>query len=262
MDSMKAYFELMNYREGLITYGRKVTLENPDRLSARELEALTEKILTELDNIDVSLGQPPHPMNFRPHGIDENRVQELWLDFLDWYEIIKGPGVSILNYVKENYSVQEYKNILCVGDGQCSHIGRKLAARGHNVVSVDPVARKEFSTKRDPKSGGKLHVVKGVFYKNSEDMINWADLIVGAKVPEFVEELIGIKKETVFNISNNAEMYNMRFRGVPITSSSVLEAEIRKCKGVITKKYDRYGDDEDPILIFVSRPIEKGEKEL
>ena len=53
------------------------------------------------------------------------------------------------NYIQENYPVEEYRQILCVGDGQCSHLGRKLADKGYNVVSVDPLARKEFSTRRN-----------------------------------------------------------------------------------------------------------------
>lgn len=184
------------------------------------------------------------------------------MDFLDWYDIVKTPSNALFDYIKANYSIKDYRRILCVGDGECSHLGRKLADIGYNVVSVDPFARKEFSTKGNSGKAGKLHVVQGKFFRTYTDMINWADLIVGAKVPECAEELIGLNKETVFNISNNAEIYNMRFKGVPITSSKILEDEIKKCKGVTTKKVKRYQDDDDEILIFISEPREKEELEL
>jgi len=257
MNEQQAFEELMKYREGLIVNGKRVAMENPDRLTRRELEALVEKILNELNSIDMSLGYENYDSGIRnTHGVSEDRVQELYLDFLDWYDIVKTPSNSLFDYITQNYPLEKYRRILCVGDGQCSHLGRKLADKGYDVVSVDPLARKEFSTKRQERKTGKLHVVRGKFFRTSVDMINWADLIVGAKVPECAEELIGLNKESVFNISNNAQIYGMRFKGVPITSSKVLVDEITKCKNVTTKMFKRYGDDEDGILIFISKQRE------
>ena len=262
MKPEQAYEELMKYREGLIECGKRLTKENPDRLSIQEFEALVEKIFAELNKIDMSLGYPYHDVGRRStHGVSPDRVHELYMDFLDWYDIVKTPSNALFDYIKANYSVENYRRILCVGDGECSHLGRKLADIGYNVVSVDPFARKEFSRKNAGKTG-RLHIVQGRFFRTSTDMINWADLIIGAKVPECAEELIGLNKETVFNISNNAEIYNMRFKGVPITSSKVLIDEIKNCKGVTAKKVKRYQDDDDEILIFISEPREKGEIEL
>lgn len=262
MNEQQAYEELMKYKEGLIKCGKKVSAENPDRLSIRELEALVERIWKELNGIDVSLGYPPINMILKnTHGISEDRVHELYLDFLDWYDVIKTPSNSLFSYIQENYPVEKYRQILCVGDGQCSHLGRKLADKGYNVVSVDPLARKEFSSKRSERKKGKLHVVRGKFFRTSTDMIDWADLIVGAKIPECAEELIGLRKESVFNVSNNAEIYRMRFKGVPITSSKVLMNEIGKSKGVTTVNFKRY-DNEDTIPIFVSKPRELEDLEL
>lgn len=58
MKPEQAYEELMKYREGLIECGKRLTKENPDRLSIQEFEALVEKIFAELNKIDMSLGYP------------------------------------------------------------------------------------------------------------------------------------------------------------------------------------------------------------
>lgn len=258
MDDIETFEVIIKLRRDLIEKGKQVAYENPDRLSEEELRALTDRIFQELNSIDMSLGHPYHDTGTKgTHKVSRGRVQELWIDFIDWYDIMRTPSNVLLNYIRKNYPTDKYKNILCVGDGQCSHLGRKLAAIGYNVVSVDPVARREFSQKRDEKTKGKLHVVQGQFLKSSENMIEWADLIVGAKVPQCAEELIGLRKETVFNISANAEIYGMTFRGVPITSSQVLIDEIRKCKGVSTVRCKRYAGVEDDSLIFVSRQRER-----
>lgn len=261
MNKEEAFEELMKYREGLIINGKRVATENPDRLKMTEVIALTEKIFKELNKIDMSLGYEYHDTGIKStHEVSEDRIQELYIDFLDWYNIMKTPSNILFDYIKDNYPVQEYKKILCVGDGQCSHLGRKLADIGYNVVSVDPLARTEFTRKREERKVGKLHVVQGKFLRTSIDMIDWADLIVGAKVPQCVEELIGLKKETVFNISNNAQIYGMRFNEVPITSSKVLEDEISKCKGITTKRLKLYNGEES--LIFISKQREKEEMQL
>lgn len=257
MDERKAMEELMKYRQGLIEHGRKIIFDNPDRLGRAELEALVERIFKELNKIDMSMGEEYYDTGMRgTHGVDEHRVDEIFMDFIDWYDIIETPSNVILDYVKANYPSETYKRILCVGDGKCCHLGRKLAAEGYNVVSVDPLARREFAKQRDKGKSGQFYVVKGKFLRTSEDMIDWANLIVGAKVPECAQELIGLKKEAVFNISNNAEIYGMNFRGVPITSSRVLVNEIQKCKGVITKTIPGVSK---PNIIFVSKQREQTE---
>lgn len=261
MNNEQAFELIIKYRERLIANGKKVTMENPDKLSMSELQALTERIFKELNNIDMSLGYPYHDIGMKStHRVSEDRINELYVDFLDWYEIMPTPSNILFDYIKENYTIENYKKILCVGDGQCSHLGRKLANIGYNVVSVDPLARREFSTKNIQRKNGKLYVVKGKFFRTSTDMIDWADLIVGAKVPQCAEELIGLKKESVFNISNNADIYNMRFKGVPITSSKVLIDEITKCQDVTIKRVKK--DNEDEILIFVSKQKEIDDLQL
>jgi len=258
MNDREAFMVMMKMRQDLIEKGKEMAYENPDRLSEPELRALTDRIFQKLNEIDMALGHPYHDTGTSgTYGIDEDRIDELWVDFIDWYNIMPTPSNILLDYIKRSYPVEKYKNILCVGDGQCSHLGRKLAASGYNAVSVDPVARREFSQKRDKKTKGKLHVVQGQFLKSFDNMIDWADLIVGAKVPQCAEELIGLRKETVFNISANAEIYGMTFRGVPITSSQVLIDQIRKCEGVITKRCKRYAGVEHDSLIFVSKQREK-----
>lgn len=263
MNDREAFKVMMKLRRDLIEKGKQVVYENPDRLSEEEMRALTDRIFQELNSIDMSLGHPYHDTGTRgTHRVSDDRVGELWVDFIDWYNIIPTPSNVLLNYIKRSYPVEKYRNILCVGDGECSHLGRKLAASGYNAVSVDPVARREFSQRRDRKTSGKFHVVQGQFLKSSENMIDWADLVVGAKVPQCAEQLIGLKKEAVFNISVNAEIYRMTFRGVPITSSQVLIDEIRKCEGVSTVRCKKYAGVEYDSLIFVSRQREREGWEL
>lgn len=231
---MKSIF--MKYRQGLIEFGKKVAFENPDKLSQDELIALTARVFNELNKLDMSIGYPEHQIPIiLPDDITKERQEELFFDFLDWYEILEMPSSLIYNYVIKNYSNKKYPKILCVGDGENCHLGRKLCMAGYNVVSVDPFARKEFSTKKDNnlKPGeGSLHVVKGTFEKNSSDMIDWANVIVGSKIPLCAESIIDQGKPAIFNISDNVEIYNMRFKGKIIKSSSDLIDEMKKCPNV------------------------------
>lgn len=263
MKDEKYYDILMKFRENLIKYGKIVVLENPDCLVPDEMRLLTWKIFEQLNQIDMSLGYEYHDTGImRPNGFDEETAEVFFDDFLDWYDIIETPSNQIYKYVTQNYSPQKYKKILCVGDGENSHLGRKLANKGFNVVSVDPLARKRFSGKinngiqKSYKTQGKFHVVAGSFFRISEDMIDWADLIVGAKVPQCAEELVELKKPTIFNISANAEIYKMNFRGVPIKSSDDLAREIKKCNGVSIKKCYNLLGEEDIIFVCDGRERE------
>lgn len=265
MIDRKLWDMMTKIREGLMQNGKRVGYENPDRLSEPELRALTDRIFIKLNELNGFLGYQTGNMgNMGTYGVRPDRIDELWVDFMDWYEIAPTSSVILLDYIKRNYPVEKFRNILCVGDGKCSHVGRKLAALGYNAVSVDPLARREFAIKKQSNKPGRLHVVQGQFLRTSTNMIEWADLIVGAKVPQCAEELIGLKKETVFNISDNAEIHNISFRGVPITSSQVLVDEIRKCPGVITKRCNKYQGltETDPgILLFISKECEREDRE-
>lgn len=263
MEKNRAMQELVKYREKLIQYGKVVAEENPDHLEADELQALIYRIFDELNKIDMGLGYPYHDVGMKiPDTVTPERTEELFIGFIDWYNIIKTPTSRIYNYVVENYSLERYPKILCVGDGENSHLGRKLAMKGYNVVSVDPEASKVFSgrvkngVQKSAGTYGKFHVVKGGFYNNSEDMIDWANLVVGSKVPQCAEDLVSIGKPAVFNISTNAEIYNMRFKGVPITSSKTLVQELSKCSGVSVKR-DRNEILNDDDLIFVCNGRER-----
>lgn len=121
--------------------------------------------------------------------------------------------------------------MLCIGDGEHCHLGRKLAALGYTVVVVDTVSKKEFTIPKQ-ENGGMLRVVQGEFHETSEDMMDWANFIVGAKVPQCAETLTKTKKPTIFNISGNAEIYHMRFNDKEIHSSEELEKGIEKLKNV------------------------------
>ena len=67
--------------------------------------------------------------------------------------------------------------------------------------------KKEFTIPKQ-ENGGMLRVVQGEFHETSEDMMDWANLIVGAKVPQCAEILTKTKSQQ-FYISGNAEIYHM-----------------------------------------------------
>lgn len=235
MTEQEAYKAVIEYRSGLIKYGQMYIQENPDKLTRDECEALLAKIFGELNRIDMQFGYEYHNTGHTiPKGISPTHLDYLFHDFLDWYNVIPTPSNYIYSYVLKNYPVESFSKILCVGDGQNCHLGRKLAANGYMVVSVDPEARREFSFDSG-KSGGKLRIAKECFSRKSEEMIDWADLIVGSKVPQIAEELVGLRKPTLFSISTNAEIYKMRFKGTFIKSSDQLSREIAKCPGVTVR---------------------------
>lgn len=248
--------EIARFRTEVIEKGREVLYTNPDRLSDDDLQALIYTIFEKINELDMSSGYEYHDTGVKcPEGISRARCEQLFVDFLDWYRIIETPSNIVYDEVTKNFPASKYKRILCVGDGMCSHLGRKLAEAGYEVVSVDPDARKEFSGKA--KNGkGKLHVTKAQFFRNSEDMQDWADLICGSKITEFVEEVVGAKKPAVFTISDNAEIYQMRFKGRPIYSSSDLDEELRKIKGVTARKIEDEFED-DRISIYVYTPVQR-----
>ena len=257
MEKKEALEATMEYRNNLIMYGKKVILENPDNLTKEEIKALEERIFKELNKIDMSLGYPYHDVGMTvPAGISKEQQEILFIDFIDWYQVIPTPSGQIYKYVIQNYSLDRYSKVLCVGDGEKCHLGRKLAMKGYSVVSVDPVAAKNFSGKLGDE-GRKLHVVKGEFYRNSTDMIDWANLIVGSKIPQCAEELIVSGKSAVFNISNNAEIYNMRFKGNLIQSSKQLIGEIDKCEGVSLKKIKDILGEESILFVCEERKKEQ-----
>ena len=248
--------EIVRFRTEVIEKGREVLYTNPDRLSDDEFQALIYTIFEKINELDMSSGCEYHDTGVKcPEGISRARCEQLFVDFLDWYRIIETPSNIVYDEVTKNFPASKYKRILCVGDGMCSHLGRKLAEAGYEVVSVDPDARKEFSGKA--KNGkGKLHVTKAQFFRNSEDMQDWADLICGSKITEFVEEVVRAKKPAVFTISDNAEIYKMRFKGRPIYNSGELDEELRKIKGVTARKIEDEFED-DRISIYVYTPVQR-----
>lgn len=219
---------IYKYRTKLIEYGKKVNFENPDNLTFEELQALNARVFKELNDLDMSLGFEAHDTGLRkPPSISEEREKAIFIDFLDWYEVMSTPSNIILEYMKQKYPKERFPKIICVGDGENCHLGRKLANLGYTVAVVDPVSKKEFSMSRNSK-GGMLKIVNGQFFETSSPMIDWANLIVGAKVPQCAESLTQVKKPTIFSISENAEIHNIRFKGTKISSSKQLAEEIEK----------------------------------
>ena len=249
------------YRDNLVNHGRKVAFENPDRLNQEEIQAVTAKIFDEINRVDMAFGYPYHETGVkRPGSISETEQKYLFAEFMDWYSVVETPSNSMLKFILKNYPNVKYKKVLCVGDGENCHLGRKLANKGYKVVSVDPRVSYKWC-KRDELGDIRpnFHAVKGSFFDTSEDMIDWADIIVGCKVPLCVQDLINLPKTTIFSISGNPEMYKMRFKGIPITSAEQFETEIKKCVGIRAFKSTGIGKDREP-LIFVHDGIQR-EKE-
>lgn len=181
------------------------------------------------------------------------------MDFLDWYDIVPGLGKAVYDHVLENYPKDKYKNILCVGDGVKSHLGRKLAMEGYNVISVDPEADTALPPDEETlKSGGMFIASKDFFTHNSHQAIDWANLIVGSKIPTIVEEIIQVySKPAVFTISGNPEMYHMTFKGIPIKSANQFKNLIKKSKGIQSKEYIYDDDYEHTVTVFEKSTFEK-----
>lgn len=256
----KALDTIWNFKAGLLKYGKAIGEENPDNLSTNELVALSIKILKEVENIDRKLGYPPHQIDTPAIAktVSNSRLEELYVDFLDWYNIIPGPGKSVYDHVLKKYPKEKYNRILCVGDGIKSHLGRKLAMKGYNVVSVDPEADTTLPLDEETlKSGGMFTAAKDYFSHNSHKAIEWADLIVGSKIPTVAEEILKVEsKPAVFTISKNPEMYHMTFNGIPIKSAKQLTNLIIQSKGVTTEEYI-YDDIEHSVLVFEKGTFEK-----
>ncbi len=250
-----------SYERKLIFEGKKVAFENPDKLEKDEVLALTEKIFSELNSIGIVRGYGYHETGIKlPDSISRERQEELFEDFLDWYQVIPTPSMDVYNYVVTNYPINRFPRVLCVGDGKNSHLGRKLAIKGYDVVSVDPLARSAFSGENDKikeKRKGRFHAVSAQFLDTSKDMIDWANIIVGSKVPLCAEYLVKMKKPTIFNISENPEICNMKFKGIPITSAEQLKKEISKCSGVMTKRIEDTDFLRRERILFIC-----GEKEI
>ena len=252
---------LWKIREGLLQYGKIVGFENPDNLPLNELTALSIKILKEVEKIDRKFGYPPHHIDTPDIAktVSSSRLEELYVDFLDWYDIVPGLGKAVYDHVLENYPKDKYKNILCVGDGMKSHLGRKLAMNGYNVISVDPEADTALPPDEETlKSGGMFIASKDFFTHNSHQAIDWANLIVGSKIPTIVEEIIQVySKPAVFTISGNPEMYHMTFKGIPIKSANQFKNLIKKSKGIQSKEYIYDDDYEHTVTVFEKSTFEK-----
>ena len=173
----------------------------------------------------------------------KNLVRGLNLDFVDWCELVKTFNVYMRDFILREYPLSDgYKKVLCVGDGEKCHLGRKLAMQGYRVVSVDPMAQKNFSCSNiravNNNGKGSIFVVKRPFTEDSIDMINWADIIVGSKVPMLAETLLKMPKPVIFNVSANSEIHNISFGGKKVESGENLQQWISNSKGVHTFEMD------------------------
>ena len=75
---------VMKFRTKLIEYGKRVSIENPDRLNDDELQALTVRIFDILNKLDMSLGYDNHDTGIRmPKStiafLRRRRVRAQWI---------------------------------------------------------------------------------------------------------------------------------------------------------------------------------------
>lgn len=248
--------DVLKLRSKILEGIRRVMTENPDRLNVDELNAVLSRCFALLNELDMGLGFECYDTKLkRPDSIPEWQQIDLYNNFIDWYNILPTGGRVINGYVQKNYPNSKYKRVICVGDGRYCHLGRRLASEGYDVVVVDPVSKKEFARPADGKSG-RLHIVNGEFYRASRAMIDWADIIVGAKVPLCAEDLTKLDKPTVFSISDNPEIYKMRYNGVLITSAKQLQGEIEKSPRVKRVNYEDYIGNRSFIYVCDGRDKE------
>ena len=242
MNSQVSLFDVMmqnlRYRDSLIKHREKVLAENPDKLENLELAVLSYKIYKEIQKIDDGL-----PEHLRSHvsfpnvpPFDESEEfnafsHYLFGEFVDWFDLIPTISNNLLTFVLNRYPVDTFPNIVCVGDGQFCHLGRKLAQKGYKALSIDPEINTNVIL-----NDGKFHRIDREFSLQDEDIIRWANLIVGPKVPQCTEIFLNCPKPTVFSISKNPEMYKMTVNGQLITSHKQLDEIIRHTTGVTTFK--------------------------
>lgn len=261
MEKNRAMQELVKYREKLIQYGKVIAEENPDHLEADELQALVYRIFEELNKINTGLGYPYHNIDKEiPATVSKERAEELFVNFVDFYNIICTPTSRMYNYIVENYSIDRYPKILCVRDGENSHLERKLQVKGYDVVSVDSAVKNIFPEriKIETQKSAEFHEnCNGDNTNNSEKVIEWANLVVGSRVSNCAEDLVSLGKPAVFNISANLENNNVHFKGIPITSSKTLVRELSRCSGVSVKRDSNDMLLKDDELIFVCNGRER-----
>ena len=228
-------------------------------MDAEQLVALTVKIFDELNDINEKLGLEKYDIGMtRPESIGIQEQKQLFLEFVDWYNALPMSSEEIYKYVMKNYPISKYPKILCIGDGAKCHLGRKLAAQGYQVCSVDTKAEKKNfqgwiprADGREDLNEGKLHIIKREFSKEKNHMIAWTNLIVGNKVPMYVEDLISIEKPSVFTIGTNIESHNIIFKEIPIHSTEQFKKEILNCSNVMAKTINQtfLGDGVNTIFI-------------
>lgn len=249
--------ESLVYRDNLVLSGKKLILENPDKLNLEEIQSLSAKVLNEINSIDRSLGNTSNDSYLAlPENINLQEQEELFIDFIDWYQVVQTHNNAIYKYIIENYPIMAYPRIVCVGDGKNSHLGRKLSKYGYAVISVDPVARKIFIEDNQNNKEGNFRILNATFSKDSQNLINWASIIVGSKVPECIEDFISIEKPAIFTINSNPEKDNIFFKGIKINSEEQLKNLILKCDGIRNKIVkDNISGRE--ITIFISEGKKK-----
>ncbi len=242
MEKKKGMQELLKYKENLLQYGKKLAEENPDHLASDELQALVYRIFKELNKIDTALGHPYTESNIEsPNSVSQERIEELYINFINDNNIVVTPNNRIYNYVTQNYSPEKYpKILLCVKEGENSYLGQRFANKGYKVVSVNPLESKVFEERK----------------QKSEDVLEWANLVIGSKLPQCAENFVQMGKPAIFNISNNSKDYNVHFKGLSITSPHGLFREITKCSGVSVRR-ERYDVFDEDDLLFICNGRER-----
>lgn len=104
-------------------------------------------------------------------------------DFLDL--LFRNPTrwKSFANYIKDNYQLKKYNNILDVGCGKFADLSIELIKEGYNVTCIDP------NLNTDKINVAELKLIKDIFDYRIFDVAKY-DLIIGLEPCDATEHIV------------------------------------------------------------------------
>lgn len=151
--------------------------------------------------------------------------------FIDSSQITPTVSQSVYEMTKQYFPRDSFKTILVVGDGIHSHMGRKLASDGYNVVCMDPlpVLNINLESEFDRSNGGSLKIMNVPFHY-THPIKDYVDAIVGSKIPDCAEQVVRAGKPCLFTLSLNPgansiiTIYGERMTNYPQMANSIKNA--------------------------------------
>ena len=223
--------------------------KNPDKLSSKELELLMLSLVYTLgetlgkSQIERIIGQEEATRLREEYSSlspqDRLHAEILESDFVDYYQIFPTPSQAVYEKVIKYFPREQFKRVLCVGDGRRCHLGRKLASDGYEVVCMDPLSSRVVGESFDHNNGGKLKIVSDYFNSRCQ-LLPYVDVVVGSKIPDIAADVVNSGKPYVFTTSLNPGV-NSRIviHGVTVTSYQQMDALLRGAPGIrVEKQFD------------------------